>query len=137
MSDRSTTIGALRAGAVLTLLSACVTVALSGDLADQLHALYPADPTRAETAESSILTYLFALEAIGLGLWWWTARAVRNGKPRARALATGAFVAGTALSLYHFTQPHPFLMTLAGALPSLAGLVAVILLWSRNTAAAT
>lgn len=126
---------AMRAGAALTVAAAIVTVLDQGGLARGLQAAYPADPGKVDMAKSSILTYLFALAAIGVVLWLWLARASGKGRPWSRVVATAVFAAGTALSAYHFTQPHPVLVTIAGLVPCAAGLVAITFLWQRGSSA--
>ncbi|GAA1982749.1 hypothetical protein [Amycolatopsis minnesotensis] len=131
-------ITAMRAGAVLTVAAAIVAVldqATGDGLTRRLQAAYPADPGKVDMAKSSILTYLFALAAVGVVLWLWLARASGKGRPWSRVVATVVFVAGTALSAYHFTQPHPMLVTVVGLVPCVAGLAAVAFLWQRGSSA--
>ncbi|QWF83791.1 hypothetical protein [Amycolatopsis sp. CA-230715] len=128
-------ITAMRAGAALTVAAVIVTVLDQRTLTRQLQAAYATAPGKVDMARSSILTYLFALAAIGVVLWLWLARASGRGRPWSRVVATAVFVAGTALSAYNFTQPHPVLVTIAGLVPCAAGLAAVVFLWQRGSSA--
>jgi len=126
---------AMRVGMTLSLL-AVVTIVVdqaSGDnLTRQLQGLY-SDPGKVDMAKSSILTYLFAINAVGVISWLWLAWAAKNGKHWTRATTTVVFVLATAISCYNFTQPHPFFVTLVGVLPCIAGLATVVLLWQRDS----
>ncbi|UNO40805.1 hypothetical protein [Streptomyces sp. MST-110588] len=119
----------------MTLVTVVVTIATRADLGSRLRVLYASAPGRAEMAQAGILTYLFTLAATGLVLWLGVSRAVKAGKRWARTVATGVFAVATLICGYNFTQPHPLPMSLAGMLPSLAGLAAVALLWTRGSAA--
>ncbi|MCN9243595.1 hypothetical protein NGF19_22865 [Streptomyces sp. RY43-2] len=130
---------ALYTAAALSLVAAATVVAdqAAGDgLAGKLRDTYPhRSPGDVSMAESSILTYLFTLAAIGAAFFVWMAWASKRGKRWVRKAGAATVVVGTALSVYHFTQPHPLVMTLAGLLPCLAGLVGLALLWRTEAAA--
>jgi len=132
-------VAALYAAATLSLLAALAVIADQawGDgLARTLRDAYPhRSPGDLSMAESSILTYLFTLAAIGAVFFVWMARASRKGRRWVRRAGTVTVALGSALSLYHFTQPHPLVMTLAGLLPCLAGLAALALLWRPEATA--
>ncbi|MGZ0149810.1 hypothetical protein ACXJJ3_22300 [Kribbella sp. WER1] len=130
---------AMYVGAGLTVLGVAAPIVdgATGDrLGHGLLAAYPGRTQYAEMAKSSILTYLFTISAIGLMAWLVLAWAGRRGKTWAKPAATAVFVLGSAILLYDFTQPHPLFVTVAGALPCLAGLAAVSYLWKRDPATA-
>ncbi|MFF8692972.1 hypothetical protein ACF08W_12255 [Streptomyces sp. NPDC015144] len=130
---------ALRAAAVLAVVGAGVVVAdqaVDGGLGQHLHRAYPhRSADQLAMAESSILTYLFTLAAFGTVLFAAMAWAGRRGRRWVRSVGGATLVLGCALAVYNFSQPHPLVMTLAGILPCAAGLVAVALLWTRESSA--
>jgi predicted permease len=89
-------------------------------------------------AQTTYLVYLSVVAALGILCWLWTIRAVKAGKRWARGGATAMFALGTAIAL---TDPLikdtsgdtglPPLLGWAGMLPCPAGLIAVVLLWTR------
>jgi hypothetical protein len=117
---------------VLGVLAPVVDGATGDRLGHGLQAAYPGRTQFAEMAKSSILTYLFTMSAIGLVAWLVLAWAGRRGKGWTKGAATVVFVVGSAAMLYDFTQPHPLFITIAGALPCLAGLAAISYLWKRD-----
>ncbi|QEU90846.1 hypothetical protein [Streptomyces kanamyceticus] len=128
---------ALYGAAVLAMTAAVVIVidqAAGNDLAQQLHQAYPRRSTN-ETgmAESSILTYLFTLAAIGAALFVWMARASRRGRRWVRGAGTAVVALGSVAAVYNFSQPHPLLMTAVGVLPCVSALTATALLWKRES----
>ncbi|MGW3492129.1 hypothetical protein [Streptomyces sp. NPDC001020] len=123
---------AFYAAAALSLFAAITVIAdqaWSDGLAGKLRETYPhRDPGELSMAESSILTYLFILAAVGALFFVWMARASKRGKRRVRRAGAVTVALGTTLSLYHFTQPHPLVLSLAGMLPCLAGLAGLAML---------
>src|SRR5690606_38605903 len=89
-------------------------------------------------AVSMIRIYLLTTGAVGVVTWLWMVWAVRARKRWAPAAATVIFVLATVLaSANFFIQEYgqaliPAQFALAGLLPCLAGLVAVVLLWTRD-----
>jgi len=130
---------ALYAAAALSLLAALIVIAdqaWADGLAGKLRDAYPhRSPGDLSMAESSILTYLFTLAATGVAFFVWMARASRRGRRWVRRAGAATVALGTALSVFHFTQPHPLVMTLAGLLPCLAGLAGLALLWRADATA--
>jgi hypothetical protein len=106
-------------------------------LADHLQASYPAYASG--EIDAAVTAYLVILSAVGLlGLLGWlgTAWAVRAGKNWARWLATALLMAGSCIAIAALTVQDTSgdvgLAPLLGwlqALPCLAGLAAVVLLW--------
>jgi MFS family permease len=125
-------VATLYAAAALSVFAALAVIADQawGDgLAQKLRDTYPhRSPGDLSMAESSILTYLFILAAAGAVFFVWMARASRRGRRWVRGAGAVTVALGSVLSLYHFTQPHPLVMTLAGLLPCLAGLAGLALL---------
>lgn len=125
------------AATALAVLSAVLIVGdqATGDaLGRHLHDLYPdRSDGDLDMVESSILTYLFTLAALGAALFLWLARAARRGGT-ARTWGTGAaaLIAGSALAAYNFTQPHPVVVSIAGLLPCVAGLAALAVRWTTR-----
>ncbi|MFF1504557.1 hypothetical protein ACFVZR_32920 [Streptomyces sp. NPDC058316] len=123
----ATALAAAGAGAIV------VDQAAGDGLAQQLRQAYPQrSADQIGMAESSILTYLFALAALGAALFAAMAWASRRGRRWVRGGVT-AVVPGTVLAVYNFGQPHPLVMTVAGVLPCAAGLAAVARLWTRES----
>lgn len=133
-------IRAMYAGLALTVLATAapyVDHATIGGLADHVRAGYPAyGQAEIDSAVTVYLVYLSVVGALGAGCWLWTTRAVRAGRRWARPAATAMFALGTGVALFDLlvrdtsgdTGLSPLLGGI-GLLPSLAGLVAVVLLW--------
>ncbi|WP_174867533.1 hypothetical protein [Nocardia arthritidis] len=128
------------AGLVLTVVAAVVPYidrATSDLLADHIRSGYPGY-TRMEI-DSAVTTYLLLLSVIGaLGVvaWLGTMWAVKKDKRWARPAATGMFVLGASVGLTTLLTKDtsgdtglPAALGWVGMAPSLAGLVAVALLW--------
>lgn len=130
---------ALRAAAVLAAAAAGVIViaqAAGDGLASRLRQSYPQRTTgQIDMAESSILTYLFTLAVLGVALFAAMAWATRRGRRWTRGVGAASVVLGSALAGYNFSQPHPVMMTVAGVVPCVVGLAAVVLLRSRESTA--
>ncbi|MBZ4324276.1 hypothetical protein [Streptomyces huiliensis] len=129
---------ALQAAAGLAVAAAGVIVidqAVGGGLAERLRQSYPQrSADQIGMAESSILTYLFTLGVLGVCLFAAMAWAIRRGRRWARGIGSTAVVLGSVLAVYNFSQPHPLVMTVAGVVPCVAGLAAVLLLRTRESA---
>ncbi|MER7023745.1 MULTISPECIES: hypothetical protein [Streptomyces] len=130
---------ALYAAAILAVASAGAIVidqATGGGLAQQLQSVYPErSAADIKMAESSILTYLFTLAVLGAALFTTMAWALRRGRRWVRGVGAAAVVLGSVLAVYNFSQPHPVMMTVAGVVPCVAGLAAVVMLWTKQSAA--
>ena len=90
---------------------------------------------RIDSAVTTYLIYLSALGALGVLSWLCTIWAASTRKPWARWVATALFAAGTSIALFNLLVKDtsgdtglPPLLGWVGMLPSLAGLLAVILL---------
>ncbi len=130
------------AGMALTLLVAIVPFvdgATTHLQARHILAGYPSySAGEVQSAAGVYLAYLAVVGVIGAAGWLVAIFATRAGKRWARWLATGLFVIGTAVALFNLavtdtsgdTGLSPVIGGL-GLLPSLAGLVAVILLWRK------
>jgi hypothetical protein len=106
-------------------------------LANHVRAGYPAySDARVESAVTTWLAVLTAVGVLGAACWLGSIWAVRSGRPWARWAATTALVAGTTVALSALLTKDTSgevglapLLGVIGLLPSLAGVVAVVLLW--------
>jgi hypothetical protein len=139
---RPSAVATLYAGLALTVgvvILAFVDHATGNVLADHIRHGYPTySQSRIDTAVTTYLVILSALGALGAAGWLGTIRAVRAGKRWAGAVATALFAVGAAVSLFALLVRDtsgdtglPALLGWAGMLPSLVGLVAVVLPWRR------
>ncbi|MEV0245099.1 hypothetical protein AB0H76_00770 [Nocardia sp. NPDC050712] len=134
--ERST-LGAMLAGLGLTVLVTSTPYLDRSLLADHIRSGYPTySDARIDSAVGAYLILLTVIGALGVLAWLGSAWAVKAGKRWARPAATTLFVLGTGLGLTLLltndasgdTGLAPVLGW-AGMAPSLAGLVAVALLW--------
>lgn len=141
-------LGALYAGLGLTVIATVVPYAdhaTANVLAGHIQAGYPTyTQARIGTAVTMYLVYLSVVGALGITCWLWTIWAVKTGRRWARGAATAIFASGTCIALFDLLVRDtsgdtglPPLLGWAGVLPCLAGLLAVILLWSGSGGAAT
>lgn len=141
-SRRRSTMGALYAGLGLTVVALIVPYvdqATANVLADHIQAGYPSySQARTASAATIYLVYLSVVEAVGVVCWLATIWAVRTGRRWTRVAATGIFALGTSIALFDLLVKDtsgdtglPSLLGWVGMLPSLAGLLAVVLLWRR------
>lgn len=136
---------AMYAGLALTVLAALAVVVGSADLSRHLHGIYDPwiGPAKADESQSVLVTYLLAVGVLGVASWLLLARAIKRRKGWARPAATVVFVlasgiAGTNLLMQEYEKTIlPTQLGIAGVLPCLAGLVAVVLLWLREPAPVT
>ncbi|WP_067492016.1 hypothetical protein [Actinomadura hibisca] len=70
---------------------------------------------------------------IGLALWLWMAWAMRRGHNWARVLSTVFFGLGALFLVGDAVGPAPVWLKLMVAVPPLIGLVAVVLLWKKES----
>ena len=137
-------IAAMYAGLATTVIAAIIPYVdrvTSNTLADHIRAGYPTYPqARIDTAAATYLVYLSAVGVLGVVGWLCTVRAVKTGKRWARGAATAMFVLGTNIALTDLLIKDtsgdtglPVLLGWAGILPCLPGLLAVILLWSKES----
>ena len=107
-----------------------------GNLADHVTAQYS---PYGEVPDSIVLfAYLYTTAGPGVVTWLIALRGARRRKPWVPLLAGMTFVVGAVLVVFnlviteHGTQIFPVLWSVLGLLPSVAGLIAVILLWTRT-----
>ena len=133
-------IAAMVVGLALTIVATIVPFVTSA-LRDHIRAGYPAySDARVDSAVSAWLIILTVIGVLGVVGWIWSIWIVAKGKQWARWAATALFALGAsvAVSGVLITDKSgdiglaPMLGWL-GLLPSLAGLVAVVLLWRRSS----
>jgi len=130
---------ALSIGLALSLAS------IAGLLVDQMSVHSLADHVSAQYSPygnvpdpNVLFTYLYMTSGVGVVAWMIAIRGARRQKPWIPLLAGMAFVVGAVLAVFnlvvteHGTQIFPVLWSILGLLPSIAGLVAVSLLWTRT-----
>jgi hypothetical protein len=136
-------IRAIYAGVALTVAATIVPHLDANGLADHIRAGYPAyTQSRIDRAVTTYLVYLTVLGGVGVIAWLSTLRSVKAGMRRARALATTLWAVATAIALFDLLVRDtsgdtalPPLVGWLGLLPSLAGLLAVTLLFSEGRTA--
>lgn len=135
-------IGAMYTGLGLTVVATTapyVDRATTRLLADHIRAGYPMyTQARVDSAVSTYLVLLSVIGALGVIAWLWTIWAVKAGKRWARSAGTVMFVLGTSAGLTGLLTKDtsgatglPPALGWAGMAPSLAALLAVMLLWRR------
>ncbi|MFI5490050.1 MULTISPECIES: hypothetical protein [Micromonospora] len=136
-------IATMYAGLGLTVVAMVVPLldrATGNMLADHIRAGYPTySPERIDTAVTTYLGYLSGLGVLGIACWLWTIRAVRAGRWWARGATVVMLALGVLIALFNLLVRDtsgdtglPPLLGWVGVLPSLAGLVAVALLWRAS-----
>jgi hypothetical protein len=142
------------AGAVLSLVNIIATLAQSSSIRSKLQSS-ETNTTLSPSALNSLATVTIVATVvvglIGTGMWIWMAFATKAGKPWARILSTvffgvnaaGVVVGLVALAASSATSSSSTMFTSSGTtfgliisvLEFIVGLVAIILLWSKNSAA--
>jgi hypothetical protein len=133
-------IRAMYAGLALTVAATIVPNVDANGLADHIRKGYPTyAQSRVDSAVTTYLVYLTVVGALGIIAWIWTLRAVRAGKRWSRAVATALLTLGAGIALFDLLVRDtsgdtglPPLLGWVGVLPSLAGLLAVILLFTKE-----
>lgn len=131
------------AGFVLTLgsvLYIAIDAMTTNRLTDHVRAAYPLWSQSDINADKvAIASYMVGFGILGMTAWLWSAWVLKREKPWARMAVTTLFIVGTGLALMNATlaggaydQIVPTPYGVAGLLPSIAGLVTVILLWRRD-----
>ncbi|GAA2378795.1 hypothetical protein GCM10010170_085030 [Dactylosporangium salmoneum] len=129
-------------GLGLTVVTMIVTYLARTRLADHIRAGYPAyAQERIDTAAGTYLIYLTVLGALGIVCWFCSIWAVGTGKRWARGVATLVFALSASVALFNLLVRDtsgdtglPPLLGWVGMAPCLAGLLAVVLLWSTRPA---
>jgi hypothetical protein len=146
MTARTSTLTAMSAGLILTIVATVVPFLRTptGELiARHVRAGYPSYDDRQVGA--AVMIYLVGLAVVGvLGTACWVVSIVAThaGKRWVPWVATVAFVVGTGIALFDLSIRDtsgdtglPPLVGWIGVLPSVAGFVAVLLLWLRRSSA--
>ena len=129
---------AMRIGLALSLAS------IVGLLTDQTtmhrladHVAVQYEPYGAIPDPNVLFAYLYATAGVGVAVWLLAIRAAQRRRWWVPLLATATFIVGAVLAVFnlvvseHGTQIFPILWSVLGLLPSVAGLAAVTLLWTR------
>jgi hypothetical protein len=135
-------IATMYAGLALTVAATAVPYVDHTAMADHLRAGYPAyTEARIDSATTTYLIYLSTVGALGVVGWLGTIWAVKAGKRWARGGATAMFALATSIALFDLLVKDtsgdiglPPLLGWVGLLPSLAGLLAVTLLFKKGGA---
>jgi hypothetical protein len=135
-------IGTVYAGLALTVAVTAVPDVDQTVLADHIRAGYPAyTEARIDGAATTYLIYLSTVAALGVATWLGTNWAVKAGKRWARGGAAAMFALATSIALFDLLVKDtsgdtglPPVLGWVGLLPSLAGLVAVTLLFTKGGA---
>lgn len=139
LPSRRRAVVAMYTGLALTvaaMLALVVDLASTGVLAQHLHEVY--EGYVASPPVAGVAAYLFTLGALGVLGWLWMVWAVRRRKRWARLAATVLFLLASAVALTNLTVTEydqtilPIQVGVAGLLPCVAGLAAVVLLWRRE-----
>ena len=125
---------------VVSMLVLYIGHAAANVLADHIRSGHPAyDVARIDAAVMTYLVYLSVVGALGIIGWMLTIWATSTGKRWARQLAAALFAAGTSIALFNLLVEDtsgdtglPPLIGWVGLLPSLAGVLAVVLLWRKR-----
>ncbi|MGW0435901.1 hypothetical protein ACWDV4_25580 [Micromonospora sp. NPDC003197] len=121
----------------ITTLVPLIDLVTADTLTDHVRAAYPNWPAETVALDrNAIVGYLVAVGVLGIAGWLWTIRGVTRHRSWARITATIMFAlgAGTALLNLTFTggaydNVIPAQYSVPGLLPTLVGLVLVVLLW--------
>lgn len=150
MSPTTPSVAAVRRPLVVTYFGLGLTVAAvmlvyvdhltANVLAAHIQDGYPSySRSRINRAAMTYLVYLSVVGVLGIVGWLTTLWAVARRKSWARLLAAGLLVAGTSVALFNLLIRDtsgdtglPALLGWTGLLPSIAGLVVVIMLWRRT-----
>lgn len=137
--DRRGAVTTMGIGLLLTVIAliALIIDQVNGDtLARHVEALYA--PHDLDPDPNVLFGYLYVVGVIGILLWLATIWGIIQRKRGARVVATIVFVLGTSVALFNVfvseygMQIFPTLWGVVGLLPSVAGLVAVIVLWRQG-----
>jgi hypothetical protein len=122
------------AGAALSAVVVIVTLITIASLKHGILARHP-DYTAAQRHNAEIAAIVTAVIGglIAIGLWLWMAWANRRGRNWARIVSAVFFGINTLDLIVSFTQVHALASVLVGVIVWLAGLGAIILLFSKES----
>jgi len=129
-------------GLAATVVTTVIPYVDRSGLVRHIRAGYPTyGEARIDKAATIYVVYLSVVGVLGLAGWLCSIRAARAGKRWASGAATAMFLVGTSVALTDLLIKDtsgdtglPTLLGWVGLLPSLPGLLAVALLWSRRSA---
>ncbi|MER7080189.1 hypothetical protein SAMN02982929_03591 [Saccharopolyspora kobensis] len=124
---------------VLAALAPLIDVATVDGLGAHVRSAYPNWPDDlVATDRNAIAGYLAVIGALGIAGWLWSIVGARKHARWVRVVSTIMFSLGASVALLNlslsggaYTNVIPPLHSALGALPALAGLAAVVLLWKR------
>ncbi|MER7010852.1 hypothetical protein ABT324_05420 [Saccharopolyspora sp. NPDC000359] len=133
---------ALHLGLALTAIAAAaplIDVATADSIGDHVRNAYPTWPDDLVNADrTAIAGYLAAIGVLGTAGWLWVIVGARKHARWVRPVSAVLFALGASTALLNlslsgdaYTTVIPPLFSTLGALPVLAGLAAVVLLWKR------
>ena len=137
--NRNGAVTAMGIGLVLTVIAliALILDQMNGHtLAQHVEALYA--PHNLDPDPNVLFGYLYVVGVIGILLWLAAIRGVLQHKRGAKVIATIVFIVGISVGLFNAfvseygMQIFPTLWGALGLMPSVAGLVAVIGLWTSS-----
>lgn len=137
--NRNGAVTAMGVGLLLTVIALIALVidqATGHTLAGHVEALYA--PYDLDPDPNVLFGYLYVVGTIRILLWLATIWGVKQGKRGVKIGAALVFVAGISIALFNaFVSEYgveifPTLWSVLGLLPSVAGLMAVILLWAPD-----
>jgi hypothetical protein len=122
------------AGAALSAVVLIVTLVTIASLKHGILARHP-DYTAAQRHNAEIAAVVTAVigAVIAIGLWLWMARANRRGRNWARIVSAVFFGINTLDLIISFTQVHVLAPLIVSVIVWLAGLGAIILLFSKES----
>lgn len=139
LRDRRGAVTAMGIGLLLTVIAliALIIDQVRGQtLARHVQTLYA--PHDLNPDPNVLFGYLYVVGVIGILLWLATIWGIIQHKRGARVVATTVFVLGSSVALFNIfvseygMQIFPTLWGVLGLLPSVAGLLAVIILWRQG-----
>jgi hypothetical protein len=124
------------AGAALSAIELIIGLATIGSIKTAIQNAYPKDTaSQVHSLEVSSIVLAVIVGLISVGLWVWMARASGSGHSYGRIVGTVLFALNTIFLLLDVARPHASLGLILNILVWLAGLGAVIFLWSRESGA--
>jgi hypothetical protein len=123
-------------GAALNALGLILTIAFIHSVRTAIRRDFPHyTTTQIHRAEVGYVVVLAILAILEVGLWLWMAWGNRTGKSWARIISSVLFGLSTLLFVTSFAQARGAVSLLFTGLTWLVGLVAIVMLWQRDSSA--